>query len=141
MQAVFLKSHLRSLLLGNPSIPLSPRITSFLHTGQSNFTLCDVLVTWPFSNLSLRQAVQKECVQGSMSGSSYRSAQIGQYSSSTRSSVSDILVTIPEMSRAVRKPAFAYAKTKSYRTADQRLCFRYTDSAILLLPKSGISSL
>ena len=41
---------------------------------------------------------------------------------------------------------FAYAKTKDAdqlrgnREADQRLCFRYTDSTIPLLPKSEISS-
>ena len=42
---------------------------------------------------------------------------------------------------------FAYAETKTQmqlrgnREADQRLCFRYTDSTIPLLPKSEISSL
>ena len=41
---------------------------------------------------------------------------------------------------------FAYAKTKTQisfgnREADQRLCFRYTNSTIPLLPKSEISSL
>ena len=42
---------------------------------------------------------------------------------------------------------FAYAKTKTQisfrgnREADQRLCFRYLDSTIPLLPKSKISSL
>ena len=43
------------------------------------------------------------------------------------------------MSRVMRKPAFAYAKTKtqiSWAVTDQRLCFRYTDSTIPLLPKS-----
>ena len=37
----------------------------------------------------------------------------------------------------------AYAKTKTqinYREADQRLCFRYTDSTLSLLFKSEISS-
>ena len=44
----------------------------------------------------------------------------------------------------MRKPAFAYAKTKTHisnREADQRLCFRYKDGTIPLLPKSEISSL
>ena len=42
---------------------------------------------------------------------------------------------------------FAYAKKKGAdqlhdnREADQRFCFRYTDSTIPLLPKSEISSL
>ena len=42
------------------------------------------------------------------------------------------------MSRVMRNPGFWYAKTKtqiSFREADQRLCFRYTDSTIPLLPK------
>ena len=47
----------------------------------------------------------------------------------------------------MRKPAFCISENKDAdqlcgdRTADQRLCFRYTGSAIPLLPKSGISSL
>ena len=37
---------------------------------------------------------------------------------------------------------FAYAKTKTQnQEADQRLCFRYTDSTIPLLSKSDISTL
>ena len=49
-------------------------------------------------------------------------------------------------SRVVRKPAFCICENKDadqlrgYREADQRLCFRYTDSTIPLLPKSEISS-
>ena len=45
------------------------------------------------------------------------------------------------------KPAFCICENKDAdqlrgnREADQRLCFRYTDSTIPLLPKSGISSL
>ena len=52
-----------------------------------------------------------------------------------------------QMSRVVRKPAFCICENKDAdqlrgnREADQRLCFRYTDSTIPLLPKSGISSL
>ena len=50
------------------------------------------------------------------------------------------------MSFVVRKPAFCICKNKdadqlhSNCAADQRLCFCYTDSTILLLPKSEISS-
>ena len=46
----------------------------------------------------------------------------------------------------MRKPSFCICENKdadqlrSNREADQRLCFRYTDSAIPLLPKSEISS-
>ena len=52
-----------------------------------------------------------------------------------------------EMSRAVRKPDFCICKNKDAdqlrgnREADQRLCFRYTDSTIPLLSKSEILSL
>ena len=51
------------------------------------------------------------------------------------------------MSRIVRKPAFCICKNKDADQlrnnceTDQRLCFRYSDSAIPLLPKSEISSL
>ena len=51
------------------------------------------------------------------------------------------------MSLVVRNPAFCICKNKdadqlsSNCEADQRLCFRYTDSTIPLLPKSQISML
>ena len=51
------------------------------------------------------------------------------------------------MSRDLRKPDFCICENKDAdqlrgnREADQRLCFRYTDSTIPLLPKSEISSL
>ena len=51
-----------------------------------------------------------------------------------------------EMSHVVRKPDFCICENKDAdqlrgnREADQRLCFRYTDSTIPLLPKSEISS-
>ena len=51
------------------------------------------------------------------------------------------------MSLVLRKPAFCICENKDAdqfrgnREADQRLCFRYTDSTILLLPTSEISSL
>ena len=47
----------------------------------------------------------------------------------------------------MRKPAFCISENKDAdqlrgnHEADQRLCFRYTDSTILLLPKSEISCL
>ena len=47
----------------------------------------------------------------------------------------------------MRKPAFCICENKDAdqllgnREADQRLCFRYTDSTIPLLHKSKISSL
>ena len=52
-----------------------------------------------------------------------------------------------KMSLVIRKPAFSICENKDAdqlrgnREADQRLCFRYTDSTIPLLPKSKISSL
>ena len=51
-----------------------------------------------------------------------------------------------KMSRDVRKPNFCISENKDAdqlrgnREADQSLCFRYTDSAIPLLPKFKISS-
>ena len=51
------------------------------------------------------------------------------------------------LSRVVRKPEFCICENKDAdqlrgnRKADQRLCFRYTDSKIALLPISKISSL
>ena len=51
------------------------------------------------------------------------------------------------ISRVVRKPAFCICENKDAdqlrgnREADQRLCFRYIDSKIPLLPKYEISSL
>ena len=51
------------------------------------------------------------------------------------------------LSRDVRKPDFCICENKDAdqlrgnREADQRLCFRYTDSTIPLLPKSEILSL
>ena len=50
------------------------------------------------------------------------------------------------MSLVMRKPAFCICENKDAeqlcgnREADQRLCFRYTDTTIPLLPKSEISS-
>ena len=51
------------------------------------------------------------------------------------------------LSRDVRKPDFCICENKDAdqlrgnREADQRLCFRYTDSTIPLLPKYEISIL
>ena len=55
--------------------------------------------------------------------------------------------TLEPQYRVVRKPAFCICENKDAdqlrgnREADQRLCFRHTDSAIPLLSKSEISSL
>ena len=52
-----------------------------------------------------------------------------------------------KMSLVMRKPAFCLCENKDAdqlrgnREADQRLCFRYMDSTIPLLPESEISSL
>ena len=51
------------------------------------------------------------------------------------------------LSRVMRKPTLCICENKDadqlrgYREADQRLCFRYIDSTILLLSKSENSSL
>ena len=51
------------------------------------------------------------------------------------------------LSLVVRKPAFCICENKDadqlrgHRHADQRLCFRFKDRTIPLLPKSEISSL
>ena len=50
------------------------------------------------------------------------------------------------LSHDVRKPDFCICENKDAdqlrgnREADQRLCFRYTDSTIPILPKSEISN-
>ena len=52
-----------------------------------------------------------------------------------------------QMSLVMRKPVFSICENKDAdqlrgnREADQRLCFRYSDSTIPLLPESEISSL
>ena len=52
-----------------------------------------------------------------------------------------------KLSRIVRKPAFCICENKDAdqlhgnREADQRLCFRYKDNSITLLPKYEILSL
>ena len=57
-----------------------------------------------------------------------------------------VVVILYEMSRIVRKPDFCLGENKGAdqlrgnREADQRLCFRYSDSTIPLLLKSEISS-
>ena len=58
----------------------------------------------------------------------------------------EIMRKLDKMSRIVRKPDFCLGENKGAdqlrgnREADQRLCFRYTDSTISLLLKSEISS-
>ena len=55
--------------------------------------------------------------------------------------------TVFNLSLVVRKPAFCICENNDAdqllgnREADQRLCFRYTESTIPLLPTSEISSL
>ena len=61
--------------------------------------------------------------------------------------LASVSMLLSHMSLVVRKPAFCICENKDAdqlrgnREADQRLCFRYTDSAIPLLPISEISSL
>ena len=56
-------------------------------------------------------------------------------------------ISASQMSRVVREPAFCKCENKDadqlrgYREADQRLCFRYTDSTIPPLSRYKISSL
>ena len=58
-----------------------------------------------------------------------------------------VYILLKEMSRVMRNPAFCICENtdadqlRGNREADQRLCFRYTDSTIPLLPKSEISSI
>ena len=59
----------------------------------------------------------------------------------------DKIANSVDLSRVVRKSTFYMCENKDAdqlrgnREADQRLCFRYIDSAIPLLPKYEISSL
>ena len=63
--------------------------------------------------------------------------------------VSGVMAFVCQMSRIVRKLAFCICENKDadqlrgdrHREADQRLCFRYTDSTIPLLPRYEITSL
>ena len=63
-----------------------------------------------------------------------------------RKAETEDLQCVYHMNRVVRKPAFCLCENKDAdqlrgnREADQRLCFRYTDSTIPLLSKSEISS-
>ena len=57
------------------------------------------------------------------------------------------MVSVEYISRVMKKPAFCICENKDTdqlrgnREADQRLCFRYIDSIIPLLPIYEISSL
>ena len=59
----------------------------------------------------------------------------------------DIQMLQEKLSLVMRKPAFCICENKdgdqlrSNCAADQRLCFRSTDSTIPILPKSEVSSL
>ena len=65
----------------------------------------------------------------------------------THFAYSKYLTILPELSLCMRKPTICIGENKDAdqlrgdREADQRLCFRYTDSTIPLLLKSKISSL
>ena len=60
--------------------------------------------------------------------------------------VTEVKTAIYKLSPVVRKPAFCICENKDEdqlrgnREVDQRLCFRYIDSTIPLLPKDEISS-
>ena len=61
-------------------------------------------------------------------------------------SILDFFLILADMSRRMGKPTICICENKDAdqlrgdREADQRLCFRYTDSTIPLLPSSEISS-
>ena len=61
--------------------------------------------------------------------------------------VTGVTLEMHNMSRVMRKQTFCICENKGAdqlrgnREADQRLCFRYLDSTISLLPKSEISTL
>ena len=73
----------------------------------------------------------------------------GLVTSCNQNTFSVVLIAsaVDQLSRVVRKPGFCICENKDAdqlrgnREADQRLCFRYTDSTIPLLSKSEISSL
>ena len=60
--------------------------------------------------------------------------------------VMELKETVDQLSLVVKKTAFCIRENKEVdqlrgnREADQRLCFRYTDSTIPLLPKSESTS-
>ena len=68
-------------------------------------------------------------------------------SSLNKCQIMSVLQKAKQMSLVMRKPDFCLCENKDAhqlrgnREADQRLCFRYTDSTIPLLSKSEISSL
>ena len=69
------------------------------------------------------------------------------FKASCRTTSDSVFDSELHMSLVMRKPAFCKCENKDTdqlrgnREANQRLCFRYTDSTIPLLPKSEISSL
>ena len=103
------------------------------------------------SYLDLRQKVVFAVSMGSDSGSmpecGARCESLGSRSLlKCAFRVSADLATCINMSRVLRKQDFCLSKIKGAdqlrgnSKADQRLCFRYLDSTIPLLPKSKISS-
>ena len=74
------------------------------------------------------------------------SSQTSLFNSNYNINPSTMVSGIYKMSLVVRKPAFCICENKDAdqlrgnREADQRLCFRYTDSTIPLLSTSEMSS-
>ena len=72
---------------------------------------------------------------------------LGTWFSQRTSKLNSVLVGQSELKRIVRKPDFCICENKDAdqlrgnHEADQRLCFRYIDSTISLLPIYEISSL
>ena len=77
----------------------------------------------------------------------YKAHFLANFGSCTNTSLSNITSFLTDMSPVMRKPTFCICENKDAdqlrgnREADQRLCFRYTDSTIHLLSKSEISSI
>ena len=68
----------------------------------------------------------------------------GRYFHEPAQMIAQPYIFVTNLSRVLRKPAFCICENKhadQLRAADQRLCFRYTDSTIPLLHISEISSL
>ena len=86
---------------------------------------------------------QKSCLQTKMRKAFMCSDQVAYESNVLISLFSDTNI----VSLIVRKPAFCICENKdadqlrSNCAADLRLCFRYTDSTIPLLPKSEITNI
>ena len=100
-----------------------------------------------YKNLSIlrnKQNHEKMCLLAFVTFSDTNQSAL--LSSIARAWKQDLATARIHMSRVVRKPAFCICENKDAdqlrgnREADQRLCFRYTDTTIPLLSKSEISS-